>query len=104
MTFDSTNIYKVFETPDSQIMRFVAPSVPPPQGVNSLTVEVSCPQCQTPSKIQANLKRSPLQPGHHRFPPDNQFKCPVCGADIDLTDARRQIEVQSKRSLVDEYE
>jgi ClpP class serine protease len=103
MTFDSTNIYKVFETPTSQILRFTMPTVPPPADADVVIVEISCPRCQTKSKVQANLKKNPLQPGHHEFPASNQFKCPVCGADIDLTDAKRQIEVQSKRSVIDEY-
>ncbi|MFH1680692.1 MAG: Clp protease ClpP, partial [Candidatus Eisenbacteria bacterium] len=103
MTFDSTNIYKVFETPDSQIVRFLTPTVPPPQDADAVIIEVPCPKCRTLSKVQANLKKSPLQPGHHRFPADNRFKCPSCGADIDLAGARRQIEVQSKKAVIDEY-
>lgn len=103
MTFDSTNIYKVFETPDSQILRFVTPAVPPPQEADAVMLDVPCPKCRTLSKVQANLKKSPLQAGHHRFPSDNRFKCPACGAEVDLSDARRQIEVQSKRPLIDEY-
>ncbi len=103
MTFDSTNIYKVFETPNSQIIKFVAPAVPPPQNADAVIIEVGCPKCHTPSKLQANLKKCPLQPGSHRFPTDNRFKCPNCAAEIDLADARRQIEVQSKKPLSDEY-
>jgi len=103
MTFDSTNIYKVFETPDSQIIRFVAPAVPPPQNADAVIIEIDCPKCRAPSKVQANLKKCPLQPGHHQFPADNRFKCPACAAEIDLADTRRQIEIQSKKKLVDEY-
>ena len=103
MTFDTTNIYKVFETPDSQIIKFAAPAVPAPQGADCAVLEVKCPKCYAVSKIQANLKRQPLEAGHHRFPADNLFKCPACAAEIDLADARRQIEIQSKRKLVDEY-
>jgi len=104
MTFDTTNIYKIFETPKSQIYRFVAPSVPPPQGADFAVIEVTCPKCKAASKVQANIKKSPLKPGHHPFPPDNKFKCPACGAEINLTDARRQIELQSKRPLADYIE
>jgi hypothetical protein len=103
MTFDSTNIYKVFETPNSQIIRFVTPAVPPPQDADALIIEVPCPKCSAVSKLQANLKKCPLQAGHQRFPADNRFKCPACAAEIDITDARRQIEVQSKKPLIDEY-
>lgn len=103
ITFDSTNIYKVFETPNSQIIRFVAPAVPPPKDADCAILQVECTKCHAISKVQANLKKVPLEEGHHAFPADNRFLCPVCGAEIDLADARRQIEVQSKRSLVDEY-
>lgn len=103
MTFDSTNIYKIFETPSSQILRFTAQVVPPPQDADAVLVQVQCPNCRTASKVQANLKKSPLQPGQHPFPADNKFKCPACAAEIDLTDARRQIEVQSKRSVINDF-
>lgn len=103
MTFDSTSIYKIFETPSSQILRYMPQAVPPPQDVDAVVVAVQCPNCRTASKVQANLKKSPLQPGHHRFPADNKFKCPACAAEIDLGDARRQIEVQSKRSVIDDF-
>ena len=103
MTFDSTNIYKLFETPSSQILRFVTPAVPAPQNADAVMFEVTCPKCRTISKIQANLIKNPLQPGHCPFPADNKFKCPACAAEIDLTDARRTIEAQSKKRLVDEF-
>ena len=103
MTFDSTNIYKVFETPDSQIIRFVTPAVPPPQDADAVFFDVTCPKCSAVWKLQANLKKSPLQAGSHRFPADNRFKCPTCAAEIDVTGARRQIEVQSKKPVIDEY-
>jgi Serine dehydrogenase proteinase len=105
MTFDSTNIYKLFETPDSQILRFTNAAVPPtPAGDPEVAMfNVACPKCQAVSKIQANLKKAPLQAGYHKFPSDNKFTCPGCSSQIDVTRARRQIEVQSKRSLVDDY-
>ena len=103
MTFDS-NIYKVFETPNSQIIRFVMPAAAvPPQDADAVILEVTCPKCSAVSKLQANLKKSPLEAGHHRFPPDNRFKCPTCEAEIDITGFRRQIEVQSKKPVIDEY-
>ncbi|MBU4273655.1 MAG: Clp protease ClpP [Planctomycetes bacterium] len=104
MTFDTTSIYKVFETQDSQILKFFAiTAVPPPQDTDAVIVEVTCPKCSAVSKLQANLKKSPLQAGHHRFSADNRFKCPTCEAEIDITGVRRQIEVQSKKPVVDEY-
>lgn len=103
MTFDSTNIYKVFETPDSQIIRFIGPPVPGPQEAEIVILDVLCPGCKAGYKIQGNLSKNPLQAGHHRFPMDNKFTCPTCKAEIDLTGARRQIEVQSKKPILNEY-
>lgn len=103
MTFDTTHVYKLFETPDSQILRFASPAVPPPHDADAVVIEVTCPKCAAVSKVQANMKKSALQPGNHRFPPDNQFRCPSCDTQIDLADARRQIEVQSKKAVTDDY-
>jgi hypothetical protein len=103
MTFAS-NIYKVFETPESQIYRFITPPVPPPQQpaeAEVAIIEARCGKCNVTSRLQANLGKShPLQEGCVPFPPDNRFRCPNCGAEADLSDTRRQIEAQSKRRVV----
>jgi len=102
MTF-VTNIYKVFETPDSQIYRFqgvVAQPAAPAQQANAVAFDVPCPNCKKIHKIQANLgAQHPLQPGCTPFPADNKLVC-ECGAVTDLSEARRQIEVQSKKTVV----
>lgn len=103
MTF-ATNIYKVFETPDSQIYRYIAAQVSPPQPppeANVAIIEARCGKCNAVSRVQANLDEShPLQEGCLPFPSDNKFHCPSCGAEADLSDARRQIEAQSKKRVV----
>ena len=102
----ATNIYKVFETPGSQIYRFMAPQVPAPQAgtptdANIVNVDLTCGKCGKVSRVQANLgSKQPLQSGSHPFPPDNKFSCPGCGAVADISDARRQIEAQSKKPVV----
>lgn len=104
MTF-GTNIYKLFETPTSQIYRFIGVQVPPAAAAavqaNSAIIEVPCGKCGSNLKVQANLDRpQPLQPGLLPFPADNKLKCPNCDNEIDLSEARRQIEVQSKKPVV----
>jgi len=103
MTFD-TNIYKLFETPTSQIYRFLSPPVPPPQIKAPSAVAIvdfQCPKCQNRSRIQANLsKTQPLQEGAMPFPKDNVFICPHCGTQSNLTGLRNQIEAQSKKRIV----
>jgi len=103
MTFAS-NIYKVFETPKSQIYRYLQQNVPPPQtqGVTDVAlVESICQKCNTRHRVQANLgKKAPLQEGCIAFPTNNKLPCNGCGAEIDLSEARRQIEAQSKKLVV----
>lgn len=106
MTF-ATNIYKIYETPDSQIVKFTAVATPQQLGPQHLQaadaafLEFVCNSCKTVSKLQANLGAShPIQPGHVAFPADNKFKCPKCGVEHDFTDTRRQIEAQAKKQVV----
>jgi len=104
MTFD-TNIYKLFETPTSQIYRFLIPPVPPPQkepGGEVAIVDFQCLKCQNKSRIQANLSKSqPLQEGAMPFPKNNMFVCPHCSTQSNLVDLRKQIEAQSKKNIVE---
>jgi len=105
MTF-GTNIYKVYETPASQIYKHLAPMVPPPsklfEQARTVELDVQCTNCKQVSKLQANLEKGvSLKEGYHPFPKDNKFKCPKCSAEIDLSDARRQIEAQSKKEVVE---
>jgi ClpP class serine protease len=106
MTF-ATHIYKIYETPDSQILKFAAVAVPQQlgpqqmQGASVAVLDFVCSSCKTMSKIQANLGApQPLQPGSLAFPGDNKFKCPKCGIEHDLTDTRRQIEAQARKPVV----
>jgi hypothetical protein len=106
MSFDTTNIFKIYETTNSQIYRFVTPQVAPqvvpgPQQVDMAIIEFECPKCKTKTKIQANLDPAlPLQKDVIPFPKDNVFICPACKNRNDLSTMRRQIESQSKRKIV----
>jgi len=105
MSFDTTNIFKIYETPNSQIYRFATPQVVPlpqqmPTGDVAL-VNFECPNCKTKTEIQANLgKGKPVEQGAIPFPRDNAFVCPACTARIDLSTLRRQIESQTKKRIV----
>jgi len=108
MTFTS-NIYKVFETPGSQIYRFISPQAPAPatpQGLPEASVailEVNCQNCGQVTKIQANLGEiQPLQEGCVPYPAGDKLKCPNCSAELDLSEARRQVEAQTKKPVVTE--
>ena len=108
MTF-ATNLYKIFETVDSQVMRFLAPQLPTPQQLgiglptagNTIVFDFQCNKCNSRTRMQANLvKGTPLQPGCVAFPQDNKFRCPNCGTEHNLVDTRRQIEAQFKKPIV----
>jgi hypothetical protein len=108
MTF-ATNLYKIFETVDSQVLRFLSPQVPPPQllgagvptAANAVVFDFQCNKCNTPTRMQANLvEGAPLQAGCVTFPQDNKFHCPKCGTEHNLVDTRRQIEAQFKKPIV----
>lgn len=102
MTFE-TSIYKIFETPSSQINRFKAQQGAPAvdSGGAVSIFNLKCNKCGHETKIQANLgEKSPLRPGHLPFPADNKFKCPSCGVEDDVIHVRRQLEMQQKKPIV----
>ena len=102
MTFESTMIYKIFETTTSQIYRHLMPVQPQPEAANSVTVELSCKQCGANFKIQANLKKGvPIEPGNIPYPSSGDIlKCPNCGADHNLSGLKTQIESKTGRKIV----
>jgi len=103
MSFDTTNIFKIYETPNSQIYRFVTPqAIPTPQQSPDVAIiDFECPNCKTKTRLQANLKDGlPLQKGNLSFPKDNIFICPACKARNDMSVLRGQIESESKKKIV----
>lgn len=113
MTFTS-NVYKIFETPSSQIFRMeviqtqalIGPSTPSPSvpaNAKSIEVKGGCQKCGTGFVIQARFDRSaPQKAGALQFPADNLLKCPGpnCKEVHDLTLLREQIQNQSGRQIV----
>ena len=115
MLFDKTNIYKVFETPNTQIFRRVnqmgAPalqiSIPQKTGQQQVqefvVIDYICPRCKTPKKIQANLdSHTNLNPVYIPFPVGNNiFVCENCGLENNLSATRLQIEAQTGKKIVE---
>jgi ClpP class serine protease len=107
MTF-SSNIYKIYETVDSQIIKFETPAVrqqqgpvTPLAGAKSAILDLACKRCGAAWKIQANFgKARPVEAGCQPFPPDNRFKCPNCNTEANLEDLRRKLEAQAKQPVV----
>lgn len=104
MTLDTTNIYKVFETPTSQIYQFAIPpggQIPQPGEADFVQVDFVCPNCKTKTKIQANLKKGvPLLNGAIPFPVNDVLICPSCKSNINIGDLRKQIESQTKKQIL----
>jgi hypothetical protein len=104
MSFDTTNIFKIYETPTSQIYRFVTPQIgaaPSQQMADMALIDFECPNCKTKTKIQASLEiGQPIQKDAIPFPKDNVFICPGCKVRHDLSTIKMRIESQSKRKII----
>lgn len=104
MTLESTNIYKIFETPISQIMRFSGAIVPPPnqnQVTKKVNVEFECPSCKSKYVIQANLEKNiEIEKGKLPYPKGDNFFCPNCKTRSNLGKARLQIEAQTRKKII----
>lgn len=105
MSFE-TNIYKIYETPTSQIYRSINNGQPqrtphPLDLPNPLILDFECPKCHHTTKIQINFDEEfPVPTGLVGFPKDNIFRCPSCGSDSSLLGLRQQLEAQLHRTIV----
>jgi hypothetical protein len=105
-----SNCYKVIETAASQIHRFSVPQVqvqtgvpamPPGAAPSSAQANIVCGKCQTPISVQAKFDADAPDNGRSvAWPADDELKCPTCGTEHDLGDARRAIEAQVGRPVV----
>nr|WP_321265227.1 hypothetical protein [uncultured Sphaerochaeta sp.] len=121
MSFEKTNMFKIFETPTSQIYRFAATQVinnplpklpgqlpPNPKQVGGMGVadmadlDIHCPSCKTLMRIQANLGvPKTLKKGYMPYPvATNKVHCPKCGTEVDIGQLRMQIEAQTRKKIV----
>jgi hypothetical protein len=103
----ATNVYKIYETVQSQVLKFVQVQVeqqPMPQSLataDHVVFVITCRFCGTPQKIQANFRPGvPLQPDAVTFPQNNVQKCPKCGTEGNLVPVRLQLEAQAKRKIL----
>ena len=108
MTFQGP-IYKVFETPTSQIYRQAGPvqmpGAPPfPALPGQLAIAKSqhtCPNCKHVFYVQANLGQpAPLEQNMLPFPQNDKLDCPACNHEINLAGLRQAIESQSGKKIV----
>ncbi len=105
MSFE-TNIYKIYETPTSQIYRSINNTTQPqnnqPNNIsNPLILEIECAKCRTKHKLQINFEQEfPELPNVTLFPKNNILKCAVCGTENNLLNVRQQLEAQIKKRIV----
>jgi len=103
MSLEATNIYKLVETPTTQILRFAGANVPPPQQNQVLdgNVNFECPRCKNRFEIQARLSnQAKIDAKKLQFPQNDIFVCPNCGLNSNLAPARLQIEAQSGKKII----
>jgi len=106
MFFDETNIFKVYETPESQIYRNIPIlGVPqqgiPAQNINQAEVGIQCPQCKNEIKLQANFEENiPVKAGLIKMPQEDKIQCPNCKKEIDLVNLKKTIEGQVRRRII----
>jgi ClpP class serine protease len=103
MSLESTNIYKIFETTTTQILRFAISNTPQTQNnqANNANVIVECPKCK--SKYDMQIKLSPdvkNEANKLQYPKNNIFICPNCKMNINLAPLRLQIESQTGKKIV----
>ena len=107
MSFEQQKIFKVFETPESQILRLdvkklLQPTPAVKKGVGEM--EVECGNCKTKSKIQVNLgEPSPLKPGMMKYPKNDILECPSCKTPLNISSMRDKLENQLGGKLVLDY-
>jgi len=113
MTFAS-NVFKIFETPQSQIVRMEAiqqvvvpssgptmPLGPPPKNLMAAEINVKCGKCGNEIGVHVPFARGlPVPAGKLPFPADSKIKCSNCGTEHDLSQARQQLEAQTKKTIV----
>jgi hypothetical protein len=110
MTFDISSVYKIYETPDKQIMKFATPPhdiIPnsidlqkeKPHSV--VQIKYTCPNCKMPINIQGNFDaETPIAQGFIKFPENNILECPNCKTHNNLQKIRMDIEGQFKQKLI----
>lgn len=95
MSFEASSAYKIFETPSSQIYRFLAPGRAAHSqgrpGADRSLVGFTCPKCQARFVVQVNWREGvPSDPG--AVPYADPVICPSCGEQNSLGRMRLQLE------------
>jgi len=110
ITFDGTNHFKIYETPTSQIYRFIpiqgiVQQNIPMQDIKSAEIKIPCPKCKNELNVQAKFDKGvPLKQGFTEIPKEDKIQCPACQSSIDLVDLKKNLEAQIKKKIVYSFE
>lgn len=107
IALETTSIFKVIETPGTQIERHAIPNSTNAAATarggpsDRILFNVDCPKCKTKHEFQAKLTpdAKPI-PNKHLYPKNNSFICPNCSTVINLMPVRLQIESQLGKKLM----
>lgn len=122
MTFDQSTLFKLYETPGSQMQRMIAPIVTAPPGVmaqvpgsqsplpnrtsvNNVApagalINFQCSKCGNMHQIQVDFdQKRQLQANAISYPSDDLLSCRRCGTRQSLLPIRKQIESQTGRRV-----
>ena len=106
MTFENSRVYKLFETPTSQIYRNIVQAEPrlkdsPPVKSSHIIMEIICNFCKTPFTLQANFDNNvPVISDVLLSPNSNEIKCPNCNKTHNISEIKTNIQLQEKRNIV----
>lgn len=114
LTFDSSPIYKIYETTVSQIynsnqiinQQIAQPTATPQQMPNlrkspTIFIDIKCEKCKTTEKIQIDFVPNQKQNLNcTRYPKNNIHICKTCKNQLDLRPLRMQLEASSKRQII----
>lgn len=77
------------------------PGLPQVKDAQSAQIAVGCGKCGKQVQVHAPfVKGLPVPAGAVPFPADNMVKCPDCGTELNLAEARRQLEGQTRKAIV----
>ena len=106
MTFENSNIYKLFETSTSQIYRNIVRAGPilkdpSPVKQDHIIIDLACSFCKVTFKLQANFDNNvPIISDVLLSLNSNEIKCPNCNRTHDISNLKTNIELQTKRKIV----
>ena len=103
MSLESSNIYKIFETATTQILRFALPNgqQPPSNQFANANVTVECPSCKSKFEMQIRMGNEiKIDENKLQYPKNDIIICKSCQMNINLAPLRMQIESQTGKKIV----